>query len=76
MPHIKCTHGTHHMTGHEATEYRELTCACKFVWGNKDPAKMMHATMALVERGLDAKPAHAICVARGVFLTRARCISL
>ena len=57
MPHIKCTHGTHHMTGHEATEYRELTCACKFVWGNKDPAKMMHATMALVERGLGTRQA-------------------
>ena len=59
MPHIKCTHGTHHMTGHEATESRELTCARKIVWGNKDHAKMTDAKTALVKRGLGAKQAHA-----------------
>ena len=35
------------------------SCACKIVRGNKDPAKMTHAELALVVRGLCAKRAHA-----------------
>ena len=34
-------------------------CARRFVRGNEDPAKMTHARMALVERGLGGKPARA-----------------
>ena len=35
------------------------SCACRFVRAKKDPAKITHAKMALVERGLGAKRAHA-----------------
>ena len=62
MPHIKCTHGTHmgthHMTGHERRQPSTESCARRFVWGNKDHAKMTHAKTAPVKRGLGAKRAH------------------
>ena len=31
----------------------------RFVWGKKDPAKITHAKMTLVERGLGTERAHA-----------------
>ena len=40
------------------TEQRKMS-ASAFVRGKKDHAKMTHAKMALVERGLGAKRAHA-----------------
>ena len=43
----------------EATEYSAESCARRFVWGNKDHAKMTDAKTALVKRGLGAKQAHA-----------------
>ena len=36
-----------------------MSCARRFVWGNKDHAKMTHAKTAPVKRGLGAKRAHA-----------------
>ena len=65
MPHIKCTHGTHHMiqpNAHARPDMRQPStesCARKFVWGNKDHAKMTHAKTAPVKRDLGAKQAHA-----------------
>ena len=58
MPHIKCTHGTHHMTGHERRQPSTESCARRFVWGNKDHAKMTHAKTAPVKRDLGAPSKH------------------
>ena len=43
--------------GTESTE----SCACKIVWGNKDPAKMTHTILALVKRVLGAQVCRPTC---------------
>ena len=54
MPYTWYPHDTYQAALHDGTEYREL-CTHGFVRESKDPAKMTHAKMALVERGLGAK---------------------
>ena len=48
-----------HVRTDRTNTHVQQMCASAFVWGNKDPAKMTHAKMALAKRDLDAKRAHA-----------------